>query len=153
MQMVKRNRNRRRGGFTLLEVLLVVGIIALLAAFVVPSFLNTEQRARVDTAKAMVKSGGTLATQIELFRQAMGRYPNELKELYEKPEDDEEADKWTGPYITNLDSLKDPWDNELQYKGGDEEPEFNPGRYDLWSIGPDEEDSTDDDIGNWTKED
>lgn len=152
MRRSKRIRNRRRSGFTLLEVLLVVGIIALLAAFVVPTFIGTEEQARIDAAKAMVAKGGNIATQIELFRQALDRYPEDLGELYQEPEDEEDAEKWPdGGYIANPDSLKDPWDNELKY-AGPEEAEHNEGKYDLWSMGPDEEDDTDDDIGNWATE-
>ncbi|MHC4444167.1 MAG: type II secretion system major pseudopilin GspG [Planctomycetota bacterium] len=150
MQPTRKKRNRRRRGFTLLEVLLVVGIIALLAAFVVPSFIGTEKSAKIKLAKAMVDSGGTLATQLELYRMAMGKFPEELTGLTEKPDDDEEAEKWGGPYITDPNKLKDPWGNELQYKFPGE---VNEGGYDLWSWGPDEEDGSDDDIKNWSSED
>ena len=44
-------------------------------------------------------------------------------------------------------SLKDPWSRDLMYKAPGE---HNPESYDLWSIGPDGQDGTDDDIGNWT---
>ena len=152
MRRGKRIRSGRRRGFTLLEVLLVVGIIALLAAFVVPQFLGTEERARIEMTKGRVASGGTIATQLEIFRTHMGRYPEELSELLEEPDDEEEAEKWAGPYINDLNALKDGWDRELQYKGP-EEAGFNEGRYDLYSLGKDGEDGTDDDIGNWTKED
>ncbi|UCD27985.1 MAG: type II secretion system major pseudopilin GspG [Planctomycetota bacterium] len=149
MQVVMKNRNRRRG-FTLLEVLLVVGIIALLAAFVVPSFIGTEKSAKIKLAEGMVGTGGTLATQLELYRMAMGTYPDELKGLVEKPDDEDEEAKWGGPYITDPKSLRDPWANELQYKFPGEVREDS---YDLWSMGPDGEDGTDDDIKNWTSED
>jgi len=148
-----RNRNRRRCGFTLIEVLLVVGIIALLAAFVVPSYMNTQRSAETDIAKSMCDDGGTLATQLNLYRMAIGVYPEELKELVEPPDDEDLAAKWEGkgPFINDLKKLKDPWHQELQYT---KDGEFNgEGKYDLWSIGPDGEDGTDDDIGNWTKED
>lgn len=151
MRSSKWNRGRRRAGFTLLEVLLVVGIIALLAAFVVPQFIGTEEKAKIKATQGIVGSGGTLATQLEIFRTHMGRYPEELKELSEKPDDEAEAEKWAGPYITDPNSLKDAWGRELKYKGP-EEAEFNKGKYDLYSLGKDGEDGTDDDIGNWTKE-
>lgn len=152
MRRRKRITNRRRSGFTLLEVLLVVGIIALLAAAVVPQFIKTGEKARLDKARSDVAWGGTIAGQIALFHQHVGRYPEELKELYEELEDEEEQEKWAGAYITDLNSLKDPWGSEFQYAAGDD-AEHNPDRYDLWSMGKDKEDGTDDDIGNWNVED
>jgi len=150
MRRTNSTGSRRRGGFTLLEVLLVVGIIALLAAFVVPQFMGTQRGVEIDTAKNMVDSGGPLGIQLQLYRMHIGKFPEELKELYEKPDDEEEAEKWRGPYIDNPEKLKDPWGNELQYKcPGD----VNEEGYDLWSTGPDGEDGTDDDLTNWKKED
>jgi general secretion pathway protein G len=151
MRRARTRRIQRRSGFTLLEVLLVIGIIALLAAFVVPQLSGVGEQARKDAAKAMVASGGTIATQLELYKNAMGQYPEELSALYQEPEDEEDAEKWTGPYVANPDALKDPWGTELQYRGP-EEAEYNENRYDLYSAGPNQEAGDDDDIGNWAKE-
>jgi general secretion pathway protein G len=147
MSKAKRVRSRRRG-FTLLEVLLVVGILALLAAFVVPTFLSTSEDAN---KKLTAANMGGLTSPLELFHQALGRYPKELKELYEKPEDENEAKKWTGPYIDSPDKLKDAYGNEFKYLGN-EEAKANQGKYDLWSTGKDGQDGTEDDITNWKKE-
>ena len=144
MAQVKRVRSRRRG-FTLLEVLLVVGILALLAAFVVPTFLKTQEDANNKLTKANM---GGLTSPLLLFHQALGRYPKELKELFEKPEDEDEAAKWAGPYIDSPTKLKDAWGREFQYLGNDE-AKANEGRYDLWSMGKDGQDGTEDDIKNW----
>ncbi len=148
MRKMMRIRSRRRG-FTLLEILLVVGIIALLAAFVVPQFMTVEQGAKIDITKTMVDSGGTLANVLELYRMNTGQFPKELKDLMEKPDDDTVAAKWRGPYIKDADKFKDAWSRDLKYKCPGE---YHPDSYDLWSTGPDGEDGTDDDISNWSKE-
>lgn len=147
---MKRNRKRTaRKGFTLIEILLVIGIIAMLAAFVVPQFMNVQSDAERKATMTLVGPKGELATQIELFRVAMGRFPEELSELVEPPDDSEEAEKWAGPYIRDAESLKDSWGRDLEYKApGD----VNERSYDLWSVGPDGEDGSDDDITNWKKE-
>jgi len=145
MAQTRRVRRRRRG-FTLLEVLLVVGILALLAAFVVPALTGAGDRAKIDLTKSNM---GNLTTPLELFNQAVGRYPKDLKELATPPDDEEEAKKWAGPYIKNPENLKDAWGHEFQYLGNDE-AKANEGRFDLWSLGKDGEDGTDDDIKNWS---
>ena len=141
----KRQASGRRG-FTLLEILLVVGLLALLAAFVVPALTAQSDRAKVNLAKAAIGPNGPLSQSINLFRVNTGVYPEELKYLLEKPSDDETAKKWTGPYIENESGLKDPWDHEFQYNA---HGQHNEGKYDLWSWGPDGKDGTDDDIVNW----
>ncbi len=146
---MQKNRRMRRKGFTLLEILIVVGIIALLAAFVVPNLMQTQVGAEKQLAQSAVDSNGPVATAIKLFRMHIGRYPTELKELTEKPDAEDEANKWNGPYLEDATKLKDPWGEEYQYKSpGDHHADT----YDLWSKGPDRQDGNDDDIGNWAKE-
>lgn len=147
MVQVKRVRHRRRG-FTLLEVLLVVGILALLAAFVVPNLIGTREDANIKITQTKLDA---LSNTMALFNLHMGRYPKELKELTEPPDDEAEAAKWKGPYIEDASKLTDAWGNEFQYLGN-EDAKANEGRYDIWSKGKDGEDGTDDDIGNWKKD-
>ena len=151
MRRVKRIRNGRRHAFTLLEVLLVVGIIALLAAAVVPSFIGVEKREKIRLAKKDVATNGSIALAIDLFYREMHRYPETLEELYKQPEDWEDEDKgeWH-PFLKDLSAAKDPWGQEYEYAAGDD-AEHNQGKYDLWSKGP-KEDDDEDDIGNWRVE-
>lgn len=141
-------RNRRRSGFTLLEILVVVGIIALLAAFVVPSLIGVQGKQEIKLTQASVSNSGPVSMAIDTFRLDVGRYPKELSELTQKPDDEEEGKKWSGPYIKDASKLRDAWGRELKYKSPGDVQES----YDLWSMGPDGQDGTDDDITNYTKE-
>ncbi len=147
-------RRQRRRGFTLFEVLLVIAILALLAAFVVPRFMNVGEQANIDMAKTAMGRSGPLAKALDLYRIAMGKYPegeDGLKALIEAPEDDvEEGEKkWNGPYLQDEKSLKDPWGHEYNYRFPGEE---NEDMYELWSNGPDGEEGTEDDIKSWGDE-
>jgi len=144
-------RRSRRKGFTLIEVLLVVMILAMLAAFIVPNIMRAGDQAKIDMAKSAVGPTGPIATALDMFKLHVGRYPTTeegLNALVEKPStlEDEEGDKWRGPYIKSADMLKDPWGNEYGYKCPGE---VNTEGYDLWSNGPDGQEGTDDDIRNW----
>jgi len=148
MYMRVRKSTARRA-FSLLEVLLVVVILGILAAFVVPSLIGAGDTAKIGSTKALIDRNGPVALGLNLFRTHLGKFPEELKELTEKPSDEESANKWHGPYIEDPNSLKDAWAQELKYK---KDGEHNgEGSYDLWSIGPNGQDGDDDDIGNWTK--
>ena len=127
----------------------VVGIIALLAAFVVPSFSNTQAEANKKLTKSAVDGNGPIATALELYHMDMGAYPKELKELTDKPEGDD-AGKWKGPYLKDPTKLKDAWGNDIQYRFPGQFKDEN--NFDLWSKGPNGTDGDDDDITNWPKQ-
>ncbi|MCK6455332.1 MAG: type II secretion system major pseudopilin GspG [Phycisphaerae bacterium] len=139
-------RRTGRRGFTLLEILLVVGLLALLAAFAIPALSSSGEKAKVKIAEAAVKSNGTISQSIDLYKFECGKYPEELKYLFEKPTDDEVGKKWAGPYIKDPDGLKDPWGRDYQYAAPGS---HNEQGYDLWSMGPDGVDGNEDDIRNW----
>ena len=146
---MKANRRRARcrvRGFTLLEVMMVVIIIGLLAAFVAPSFFGVEEKQKIKLAQAAVDSG--LGNALPTFRATMGRYPTEeegLMVLYEPPDDEEEAEKWV-QLIKKPSDLKDPWGNDYIFQCPGE---YNESSYDLSSPGPDGEEGGDDDVTNW----
>ncbi len=141
------SRRSIRRAFSLLEVLLVVVILGILAAFVVPNLIGTGDKAKIDTTRSMVLKGGTLGLALDLYRTNVGEYPETLKELYEPPTDEEKKKRWgSTPYIDNPSAMKDAWGRDLQYK---RPGQHNEQSYDLWSLGPDGQDATDDDIGNW----
>jgi general secretion pathway protein G len=150
--MSGRRRTSRRG-FTLLELLLVIGILALLAAFVVPALSGAGLTAKIGIAKSAIGRNGPISGALKRYKWDIGVYPETdegFKALYERPASvDEESKKWAGPYLdTPLDELKDPWGNAYQYRfpGSADEKEF-----DLWSMGPNGKDGDDDDITSWTR--
>jgi general secretion pathway protein G len=145
MTSTKRIR-KRRPGFTLLEILLVVGLLALLAAFAIPNLIGSAEKAKGKMVEAAIGPNGTLSQAIKMYRFEIGRYPESLKDLVEKPSNSDDAKKWTGKYLEDVRGLKDPWDHDYNYNAKGSK---NEGAYDLWSIGPDGQDGTEDDIVNW----
>jgi general secretion pathway protein G len=122
-------------------------ILGMLAALVVPNLMGTGEKAKIDLARQLVSNGGALATQINLYKMNVGRYPEKLEELTRVPDDEAEKAKYgTEPYIKDANSMKDPWDHELQYKYPGE---VSKEGFDLYSWGPDGKEGGGDDIGNW----
>jgi general secretion pathway protein G len=74
----------------------------------------------------------------------MKKYPAALQELIAKPGDAAMASKWGGPYMDKI--AKDPWERDFQYVSPGK---HNVDSFDVWSNGPDGQDGTADDIGNW----
>ncbi len=150
--LMKKKMIKRARAFTLIEVLIVAGILALLAAFVVPNLMKAGTKAKVQLAEAAVGHAGPLAGQIDMFYLDVGQYPESLEDLIKQPsyidEDDEGVNPWQGPYLKDASGLKDPFKNEYQYKYPGDVYE---DAYDLWSMGPDGKDGTEDDITPWPK--
>ena len=78
-------RGIKNKGFTLLELMIVISIIAILAAAIIPNFVGFDTEARVATTQSNLS---TLRTRVTLFRAKEGRYPDTLEELTEKSYDD-----------------------------------------------------------------
>ncbi len=138
---MKNRRHSNRGGFSLMELLLVLVILGVLAALVVPRFANRSQQARETAAKADVSS---IETAIGAFEIDNGRYPSTQEGLQALISAPAGLDGWRGPYLTRG-LPKDPWGNEYVYRYPGQE---NPDGFDLYSIGPDGREGNDD-IGNW----
>ena len=121
--------NRKVQGFTLIEILVVVSILAILGALIVPKIMDRPNEARVVAAKQDI---GTLVAALKLYKLDNGRYPTTeqgLKALLEKPTSEPvPANCKTGGYLEK--APKDPWGHEYQYsKQGSE--------YTVASAGPD----------------
>lgn len=99
-------------GYTLLELLVVIGILGLLMAFAAPRVLGYFERSKTRAAEIQV---ATLAAALDLYRLDVGSYPTAaqgLKALIEKPAD---LSAWHGPYITRDDGIVDPWERPYLY--------------------------------------
>ena len=139
----RKHSRARRAGFTLMEVLLVLVILVILGSIAVPIFSGTQESAEKKTAQTQVSM---LARAIDMYRFDTKKYPGSLDELTQRPSDKVTADRWAGPYIEDNKALDDPWDNPYKYSPNGK---HNPERYDVWSLGPDGQDGSADDIGNW----
>jgi|SRR5579872_1602998 len=108
-------------GYTLTEMLVVIGIIALIAAFLTPLVLGQMNRARIKTAELEVQ---TVATAVESFRSDVGRYPSAAEGLGALRQEPADVAGWAGPYISQK-SLQDPWGRPLVYVAPtDASPQF-----------------------------
>jgi len=105
--------NRRRAGFTLIEIMVVVIVLGILAAIIIPNFAGKTDEARVVKAKTDLSD---LTAVLEAFRLDLRRYPTEeegLKVLRVAPKGDD-GKLWKGPYLTRA-MPKDPWGNAYKY--------------------------------------
>ena len=117
---------RRMRAFTLIELLAVIAILGLIAAFAVPQVLKWVSGARSDSARIQIEA---LGASIDLYRLEVGSYPPTLEALVEKPHG---AERWNGPYLKKKVIPKDPWGHDYVYRY----PGKN-GGYDLMSLGSD----------------
>jgi len=132
-------------GFTLIELMIVVIIIAALSAMVVPRLSNRSEQAKIAVAEADINSNIGLA--LKLYKLDNGRYPTTnqgIKSLFTKPSSSPAPKNWNGPYLET--EALDPWKVEYGYKSPGA---HNANGYDLYSLGPDGLDNTEDDITNW----
>ena len=141
-------RRRRRGGFTLVEVLLVLVILVIIASLAVTAYGPIQRKAFINTAKVQIKA---YKTPLQAYRLDIGDFPSSsqgLDALRHTPSDLPNQDKWFGPYLDS-EVPKDPWDQPYGYEYPGKNQEDWP---DIWSFGPDGQDGTEDDIGNWMVE-
>jgi general secretion pathway protein G len=136
-------------GFTLIEIMVVMVIIAILGALIGPQILGRVDEARVTKAKADIR---TLGTSLDLYRMDNFQYPTTdqgLQALVRKPNDPSVRNWKEGGYVQKL--TKDPWGNDYQYLF----PGTHGTAYDLYSLGADGQlggEGNNADIGNWNEE-
>jgi len=134
----------RRRGFTLIELMLVLVILATLSAIVVPKLTGQSKKAKVVAAGTQIAGFGTA---LDAFEIAVGRYPTTTEGLYALLQAPSDATDWSGPYLAKV--PLDPWGNEYQYRCPGQ---YNADGYDIYSFGPDGKLGGDDDIANWSED-
>jgi general secretion pathway protein G len=137
-------RRNRHAAFSLMEMLLVIGLMGILMGVMAVGFGNIFGENEKTVAGMFVNQG--IKANLQQYRMNMGSYPTSdegLKALLEAPDGDK-ASRWKGPYADTM--PKDPWGNPYQYACPGV---HNKNSYDIWTMGPDGQDGTADDIGNW----
>lgn len=124
-----RDRRTRTGGFTLLELLVVILIIGLLTGIVAPRFLGQIGRSEATAARAQLDA---FDKAIQAYRVDTGRFPSISQGLGALVKQPAEEPRWHGPYMQG-DIPPDPWGTPYQYRN----PGTNGRDYDLLSYGRD----------------
>jgi len=145
------NRPKFYGGFTLIELMVVIVILGILAGLIIPRIMGRPEEARRMKARVQIES---IETALKLYKLDNGRYPTTeqgLQALVEAPTVGQLAKTWReGGYLEKGKVPKDPWRNEYVYIS----PGVN-GDCDISSYGPDGEpggEGEDEDINNWELE-
>ncbi len=139
----------KTGGFTLIEIMVVIVILGILAAVIVPKIMDRPDQARIIKTQQDIRS---LQNALNLYKLDNYNFPDTdqgLEALVKQPSGSTNAKNWkSGGYIERL--PKDPWKNEYQF--------LNPGVHgdiDIYSFGADGQpggDGLNTDIGNWNIE-
>jgi len=132
--LLPEKRTQVRGGFTLMEMLVVVAILVVLAGAAVPIYMNYLERAKVDRAWTDAR---TLAAAVEAYKLGNGGNPPASLAALADP------DPITGKAYLEQSALKDPWGREYRYEA--QGRHTNTGKAEVSSGGP----SGSGEIGSW----
>ncbi len=132
-------RLRRRRGFTLMEILLVLAILVILGALVGVGYARIRENALIDAAKLQISN---LETTVKTYQIEVGTFPSMdagLDALLNPPADVPPG-KWRGPYLDATQLPLDPWNNPYNYEL------INDTQFEITSSGRDGQQGTDDDV-------
>lgn len=118
---------RRSAGYSLLEILVAIAIIASLTALIAPRLLGQVDRSNSVTAKAQIKQ---LKSSLEVMQMDIRRFPTEEEGLQLLVERLGAGEAWRGPYISDRVPM-DPWGNPFHYAAPTEETNGYPVVYSL----------------------
>ncbi len=136
---------RRRAGFTLIEILIAIALVAMLIAVAIANLDTIFGSNQEKVASIFVNQTAKLG--LTPYRLDIGNYPSTeegLQALVSPPSGKE--NRWKGPYLEEI--PLDPWGNPYQYRFPGSKNVNKSRGYDIWSYGPDGTESADD-IGNW----
>jgi general secretion pathway protein G len=139
-----RTKHSRPNAFTLLEMMVVLLIIALILGSVAVMVQGIEGNAQQVTTTGKIK---TLETALTSYKISNLVYPTQeqgLEALVTRPTGEPKPRRWTPQ--AKPDGLIDPWGRKIAYRNPGKR---NAGGYDVFSLGPDGLENTEDDIGNW----
>ena len=140
---IGRYRTGHQGGFTLMELLVVLAILGLLMSLVGPQVLNQLGGAKTKTALIQIKD---LEQALEMYKLDVGRFPSSDQGLDALVKNPGGAGGWNGPYLKSGVPM-DPWKREYVYKyPGDR------GELDIFTLGQNGTpggEGEDSDVGNW----
>lgn len=132
------------GGFTLVELLVVLAIISLIAALATPNVLGYLDSTKVNTTKTQIRN---LESALELYYLDNGSYPSSEIGLSALIRAVPEAPGWNGPYIKGGNTLNDGWGHPFAY-----ELSVGASRASVRSLGRDGKEGgegLDADLGGW----
>lgn len=135
---IKHRTRRRQGGFTLVEVLLVLAILVILGSLVTVSIVQVQKSSNIKAAKSQIS---LLDQAVMTYQIDMGQLPETLEDLRVQPGNLPNPEKWH--VFIEKDIPVDPWRNPYQYSILD-----NGDRFEIKSFGPDRTDGGSDDISN-----
>lgn len=135
-----KNKRKLQKGFSLIEVLVVMTILAVIFGLVAKNVMGGQEKAKLKQAKIEVEK---LAQSVQEFYLDVGRLPDSLSQLVNDTGDS----MWYGPYVKEKE-LKDPWDQPYNYNPNSQ----HGGQFDIFSYGQDKSPGGEKfaaDIGNW----
>lgn len=135
---------RLRHAFTLLEMMVVLLIIALIIGSVAVMMQGIEGNAQGVTTSGKINGIQTALTSYKIANLVYPTQEQGLEALVTRPTSEPRPKRWTAQI--KADALIDPWGHKLVYRNPGKR---NAGGYDVFSLGADGIENTDDDIGNW----
>lgn len=124
LKNIKNFKNSNSKGFTLLEILIVIGILGGIMTLILPNILSRFEASKGKSTKLAL---GQIVSAIALYNSDCGKNPSALKFL---KENDPDCPNWSQPYLKTI--PKDGWNREFVYENNAET-----GNYSLKSLGKD----------------